>query len=475
MAYFEFELRLQQEKAFEYLKEFALQESDRVFILKGYAGTGKTTLMGGFIKWLDEQEILFSLLASTGRAAKILSDKTKSPANTVHSHIYKFRDIDDDLEELSKVQEDMAVDDKGQLSLVFDLRSVEEKSRKIYIVDEASMIADEADKSLSFAKFGSGELLKDLLRFDPDGRFVFVGDPCQLPPIGQDISPALVPEYVKRKFNLSVRHFELTEIIRQASGNGIIQASLKLRQMHQSNPAGRWPPIPLKGYNDIHLYNSHPSLVNEYLNRVKSHGFDYTTLICQTNRHCSDLNKIIRSSLGKNPDHLQAGDILMVTQNNYLSWLVNGDMVKVLKTGNREYRCGLSFLQVEVEEMVSKRVHKLLLVEDILNNITTNLDQKQHKNLMIDYFKRMSSNGIKQKDLGFKTNMMSDPYLNALKAVYGYAITCHKGQGGEWKEVFLYLDNKIMGIPRPGLFQWIYTAVTRAKNSLHIVNDWFIK
>ena len=182
--YFDLDLKPSQARAFALLQIFALNPNSKVFILKGYAGTGKTTLMGGLIKWLDEKDITFSLLASTGRAAKILSDKTKSEARTVHSHIYTFNDLDDDLEKMSSVQPELSVDDKGQISLLFDLKIIESESEKIYIVDESSMISDVLDKSGSFAKFGSGELLRDLFKHDKKGKFVFVGDPCQLPPIG---------------------------------------------------------------------------------------------------------------------------------------------------------------------------------------------------------------------------------------------------------------------------------------------------
>ena len=472
--YFEFELKPQQEKAFACLQLFIENSSVKIFILKGYAGTGKTTLMSGFIKWLNEKKITYSLLASTGRAAKVLSDKTNSKA-TIHSHIYVFKDLDDDLETISSKQDKLAIDDKGQINLVFDLKTINTESQKTYIVDEASMVADIPDTGGSFAKFGSGELLKDLLAYDVKGKFIFVGDPCQLPPIGQDISPALSKNYIEEKYKLSIQQIELTEIIRQATANGIIAASFLLRNLHNTNPPVKFASFPLKGHSNISLHSSHASLVNSYIQKIKENGFEYTTLICQTNRHCADLNNIIRSSLGKNSNLIEPDDILLVTQNNYLTNLVNGDLVKVIQTGKKEYRCGLSFLQVEVQELVSRHVYNILLIEDILYSISTNLNNKQHKDLMIDYYQRMKEKGIKQKDQTFKDKMLTDPYLNALKAVYGYALTCHKSQGGEWDEVFLYLDNKIHGIPKPAIYQWLYTAVTRAKKTLHIVNDWFIK
>ena len=473
--YFDFELKPSQKVVFSLLQSFSTDSNLKVFILKGYAGTGKTSLMGGFIKWLDEKKIVYILLASTGRAAKILSDKTKSQARTIHSHIYTFNDLDEDLEEISANKDNMSIDDKGQINLIFDLKPIVSEREKIYIIDEASMISDTLDISGSFAKFGSGELLTDLLKYDKLGKFIFVGDPCQLPPIGQGFSPALSKDYIERHYSIPTINFELTEIIRQVSTNSIIDASIQIRSLFTQNPEVKFASFPLRNHLDIEIHNSDNSLLNSYIEQIKNNGYEYSTLICQTNRHCSTLNRIIRSSLGKQIDSLESGDILMVTQNNYLTNLVNGDIIEVVQIGQKEFRCGITFLNVLVKELSSKTIYSVLLNVDILNSISTNLNNKQHKDLMVDYYSRMKNNGIKQKDKIFKDKMLTDPYLNGLKAVYGYALTCHKSQGGEWNEIFLYLDNKIHGIPKPGIYQWLYTAVTRAKERLHIKNDWYIK
>lgn len=177
-TYFDFELKPQQQKAFSALCNFIESKSDKVFILKGYAGTGKTTLMSGLIKRLSEDKIPFALLASTGRAAKILSDKAKTTANTIHSHIYIFKELSEDLEKMSELQHNLAVDDKGQVTLLFDLTPISSDTEKIYIIDEASMVSDEIDKNTSFAKFGSGDLLGDILSYDTKGKFIFVGNPA---------------------------------------------------------------------------------------------------------------------------------------------------------------------------------------------------------------------------------------------------------------------------------------------------------
>lgn len=473
--YFDFELKPQQQKAFAALCSFIESKTNKIFILKGYAGTGKTTLMSGFIMRLSEDKIPFALLASTGRAAKILTDKSKKTANTIHSHIYIFKELSEDLEKMSELQHNMAVDDNGQITLLFDLSPISSETEKIYIIDEASMVSDEIDKNSSFAKFGSGDLLGDILTYDTKGKYIFIGDPCQLPPINQVDSPALSPSKIKSKYNLECIEFEMTDIIRQANTNGIVEASFKLRNLFRTNPDIKFANLPVKGHSNIIIANSHAAMLNLYIEKIKNEGFINSTLICQTNKHCSDLNKIIRSTLHNKSERICEGDLLMVTQNNYLSNLVNGDQIIILGIGKNEYRCGLSFLQVEVQEITSKNKFNLLLIEDILYSTWTNLNMKQHKDLMIDYFKRMRDKGINQKDRAFKDNMLKDPYLNALKAVYGYALTCHKAQGGEWNNVFLYLDNKIHGIKKPGIYQWLYTAVTRAKENLHVVNDWFIK
>lgn len=473
--YFDLELKPQQQIAFTALCNFIESKSEKVFILKGYAGTGKTTLMSGLIKRLSKEKIPYALLASTGRAAKVLSDKSKTTANTIHSHIYVFKELSEDLEKMSELQNNLAVDDKGQVTLLFHLTPISSDIEKIYIIDEASMVSDETDKNSSFAKFGSGDLLGDILSYDAKGKFIFVGDPCQLPPINQINSPALSSSHISAKYKLQTSEFEMTDIIRQANTNGIIHASFKLRNLFHTNPNVKFADLPLKGHSNIFIENSHAGILNRYIDKIKTEGFNHSTLICQTNKHCSDLNRIIRSTLHGNKERVCVGDLLMVTQNNYLSNLVNGDQIIVLEIGSNEYRCGISFLQVEVAEIATMKRFNLLLIEDILYSTWTNLNSKQHKDLMIDYFMRMKDKGIKQKDPQFKANMLKDPYLNALKTVYGYALTCHKAQGGEWNEVFLYLDNKIHGIKKPGIYQWFYTAVTRAKENLHIVNDWFIK
>ncbi len=475
--YFNFDLTEQQLKVFNSLKIFVQNHSEKVFILKGYAGTGKTTLMFGLIKYLQEIKKNFDLLSSTGRAAKILSDLTGHRASTIHSRIYTFSDLSDDLEDIHKKRKKNITDNKS-LNLLFSLSQIDadqSKKKIIYIIDESSMISNQKDKSISFAQFGDGELLNDLINYDPNGKFIFIGDPCQLPPIKQKESPALSKEYIEQKFNFNVKEHMLTTIVRQQGvNNGIIQASLNTRRLFYNPPQIKWPKLPLGKNNNIKLLSSDFQLANEYLKEINENGTENTTIICQSNRDCKELNNFVRSRLFKDTSSIQVNDLLLITQNNQKANLVNGDLVKVLSIAPKENRCGLSFWEVQAQELSSKRIINSLLINDIPYSNSTNISEEKHKDLMIDYYLRMKEKGIKQGDRLFKDNMLKDEYLNAIKCVFGYALTCHKSQGGEWDKVFLYIKQKIYGIPRPGLFQWWYTAITRARKKLFIVDDWFI-
>jgi ATP-dependent exoDNAse (exonuclease V) alpha subunit len=437
-SYFDFPLKNQQQDVFNSIIKF-IEGNYRVLILKGYAGTGKTTLVGGLIKWLDDKEKPFELLASTGRAAKILSDKSKFKAKTIHSKIYKFNELDEDLEKLEILQTSLKADDKGQLNLLFELRTIQSELEIIYIIDESSMISDIDQNNNSFAKFGSGQLLTDLFNYDKKGKLIFIGDPLQLPPISQSLSPALSKSYLETNHGIKVEELELTEIIRQDADNGIVGTSLKIRKLYQSNPSVKFAKFPFRNQRNITICNSQADLINSYILKLQSKEYENSTLICQTNKHCANLNNIIRMALGRSQSGIAEVDLIMVTQNNYLTGLVNGDLVLVKEIGKREVRCGLSFVLLEVEELVNKKKYRVILVEDILDSVGTNLNSKQHKDLFIDYYNRMKTKNIKQSDTAFAEGMMTDPYLNSLKGVYGYALTCHKSQGGRMGEYLFIL------------------------------------
>lgn len=466
-----------QQQAFDKLKRFVNSGITNTFILTGYAGTGKTTLMKTLIEWMDTEEKPFQILASTGRAAKILSNKTECPALTVHSCIYTFDDFNQDIEKVvRKIDEAKGIDKTGQLLLQFKPVSANnlDYNRKFYIVDESSMISDSIEPNPTQAIFGTGKLLSDLIKFDEKGYFIFLGDACQLPPISQNFSPALDKEYLEEVHHLCVEQATLNEIVRQKDGNDIILAAARMRSLYQNPPKVKWGKFPLRGYKDIEIHPNQLSIVNAYINNVKQNGFNAATLLCGSNLACNILTKIVRPSLGFNSPILSENELLLITQNNGPTGLMNGDLVKVISTGHRKRRAGLTFLYVEVEEMVNKQTFSLLLIEDILYGNKINLTQENQKALFIDFYRRMKEQNIKPKTDTFKKAMQDDPFLNALRAVYGYALTCHKAQGGEWNDVYLDIPRYLSHSPKRSTYQWLYTAMTRASNRLHVADDFFI-
>lgn len=463
-----------QQSAFNEFKRF-LDADTNVYILRGYAGTGKTTLIRHFIDELKRQKRSYVLLASTGRAAKILSNMTGCSASTVHGLIYKFTDINQDMESMDKDSTESLVDKIGQLLLNFDLCPLDDDGErdKVYLVDEASMISDVKDANQQ-SMFGSGKLLSDLLTYNPNGKYVFIGDACQLPPVGQPESPALSVNYFLNTFGIDAMNTELTDIVRQKADNDIVQSAQLMRHLYFSPQPWKWAKFPLKGFRNIHLLSSPAELYSEYLRSVKTDGFNNATLIGYSNKQCNSVTNFVRPALGISSKTLAAGDLLLITQNNYLSGLMNGDLVVVQDVRGTERRAGMSFLMVQVKELFTGKVYSQLLLEDILYSNITNLTAEQQKNLYVDFYYRMKDKGIKQKSAKFRQMMMQDPYLCAIRAVFGYALTCHKAQGGEWDKVFLDIPKNLPQAEKPGVYQWIYTAMTRASKELYIVKDFWV-
>lgn len=468
------ELTPHQQHAFNRMVEFIRNKSLQVFILKGYAGTGKTTMMKCLIEELGKRNLPCTLLASTGRAAKILSNITGKEARTVHGLIYTYKDLNQDMEELVNMREKTGVDSSGQLLLQFSHETIQTEEEVYYLVDEASMIPDKEDKTATQAVFGSGRLLNDLLMYNSKGKFVFIGDACQLPPIIQHHSPALSVDYFKDTFNMEAEEFELTEVMRQKKGNDIVLSAQKVRQLYACPQPWKWAKFPFRNYRNIHIVNSQAELVNLYIKRVKGSNYNNATLLGFSNKQCDMLTQILRPAFGIHSSNLAVGDLLLVTQNNYISGLMNGDQVIVTDVIIKERRAGLTFLKVTVEELVTHKTYSQLLIAEILYHNQTNLTQTQQKELLIDFYIRMKEKGIKQRTKMFNDMMMVDPYLNALRTVYGYALTCHKAQGGEWNHVYLDIPRNLPSIEKPYVYQWIYTAMTRASQELYVVNDFWI-
>ncbi len=487
-------LTISQQKVLDKLIKFIFESDNRVFILKGYAGTGKTTLMRFLIEKLKEEDQMFKLLSTTGRAAKILKDRTGSDATTIHSMIYKYKSFN---QEVSDFEEEKTTPNiSGQLFLVFEpepLKDDVDRKSCVYIVDESSMISDIEAKDIVQAKFGSGRTLKELLDYDSkkESKFIFVGDPCQLPPIEGYFSPALEKEYITKEFGMKVEEDTLTEIMRQ--DNSIIQAGAYVRKLWKNAPVeesyysySTWgQPLFVSRYADFQLHMNNEEMEQCYIESVKKNGYAKAVFICNSNRQCLQNAIKLRKKFGfEGP--LQKGELLMVTQNQQTTGLMNGDMVEVIDVQSdaecieRQVKGGYStllrFREVTVKELFTDRVITTLLLDNVLHSTQNNLDPLQQTGLFLDFILRMKRKGItprKNKKL-FDDLMINDPYLNALRCSYGYAITCHKSQGGEWDEVFILPQRNITKNPTKMKYQWFYTAITRAKFKVHLCEDFFI-
>ena len=450
-----------------------------VFILDGAAGTGKTTLVKSLCMALERQKISFKLTASTGRAAKVLGAKAGYKAITVHSLLYVFDEVSGN----AKDGEDPWKSTSGQLFLQFDLRQpIASEKPGVIIVDEASMISQHTVQDGHTAKFGSGNLLADLRQFAGKSKLIFVGDACQLPPVAEEaFSAALSPDYWQQQ-GVSFGIHTLSQIVRQQRGNEILQVATKFRARVGKPPQPYLLNLPLPQQRNVFSTLGKDAFLDEYHSAVVQHGLNQSIAICHGNQQAHELNKLMRKKLGRSPK-LQKDDLLMVVQNSKSADLVNGDQVVVKKVSQFAERAGFTFLKVEVESLFGGEAIETLLVADLLYNSQSSLSSDDVRRLLIDFDSRMEVANVLRNSDRYKRLLADDQYVNALRAKFGYAITVHKAQGGEWDAVFLYLNSSIHGmIYVPGTqgikapdghehyHRWFYTAITRAKEKL-IVND----
>lgn len=459
--YFDISLNDEQQQAFEKIKRFFQNNDQRVFILKGHAGTGKTTLVKGLIKYLKDQEIKSVLLASTGRAAKILREKASVPASTVHKHIYDFEN--DELDDKIKIRK-----------LSFRLIKNLDKDNAVYFVDESSIISNQKVKA-TFLNFGTGMLLTDLLYFCGKRKIVFVGDPAQLPPVNCKFSAALNEVYFNKKFNIRPQSTNLTQIVRFSQNSGIYHNTNHFRNSIQSST---FPMLSVKASNfgDIQVHHNLQEMVRHYVERIRATGVENCIFINLSNKENTYVNNLTRSYLYSKRKAMQfnKNESLMVVRNNYLHDLLNGDQVLVRSVSPKtEYRAGLRFREAELMHVSESggNVINAKIIENLLGMNTSDLDQEQEYKLFLDFVIRMRKIGLRSKDQKFKEMMMEDPYLNALRVKYGYAITCHKAQGGEWQEVFIQFERSMFFFPKENIYRWAYTAISRSTEKLHLLDN----
>lgn len=487
LAYFGFVPTDGQSTVLYHIAAFLLSEKKNpTYLMQGYAGTGKTTLVTTLVKVLPLIGMKYQLLAPTGRAAKVLSSYTGKTASTIHRKIYRFMTFPN-----------------GS----FGMARAENKSKDtVFIVDECSMISDETS--------GNGRsLLDDLIEYVFSGdncRLLFIGDKAQLPPVGIEISPANDINVLKHSFNLTAASFEMTEVLRQALESGILYNATELRKRINGDNMKIFsndfqedfdeynvdfenfdyeiateddekdPMLPLFKtdiFDDVKRID--PQDFEELLQQCfNGHSHNEAVVICRSNKRANMFNQAIRAKVLQEDGEISTGDKLMVVKNNYfwtdesqkISFIANGDMVELMRINNTEEMYGFHFADVEIQ-LTDYQEEPNLSVKILLETLTSDSpaltkdeSERLFHSIEEDYM------DIPDRRERYKA-MRQNPYFNALQVKFGYALTCHKTQGGQWPTVFIdapYIpEDQMLEISD---LRWFYTAVTRAQEKLYLVN-----
>lgn len=461
---FGFEPTADQMYAVDLFARFMTDRDERaVMVLRGSAGTGKTSLAGAIVRTMLELRQKVSLLAPTGRAAKVFSLNANQPAATIHRSIYRekaFTGLD------------------GKFNLNVNLFH-----NRLFMVDEASMIS----LSSGNTTFGSGCLLDDLIQYvynDRNCRMLLVGDKAQLPPIGEEESPALRAD-VLRAYGLTVYECDLNEVLRQSHDSGILYNATVIRQMITHDGVTQLPKIRFNGFADISIVSG-DELIERLASSYSEVGIDETMVITRSNKRANVFNQGIRNMVLGREEELTTGDMLMVVKNKYknapsplspehgeekqpaLTFIANGDRAVVRRVRNIREFYGFRFADVSLEfPDYDNAEEDMIVILDALMTEAPALTQEQNEQL----FQRVLED---YEDIPLKADRMKkvreDEYYNALQVKFGYAITCHKAQGGQWAHIYLdqgYMTDEML---TPDYIHWLYTAFTRATEHLYLVN-----
>lgn len=448
-----FEPTSSQEELLKNLAIFTMESRGGcVLLVKGYAGTGKTSTLSAYVKVIKSLGYKVVLLAPTGRAAKVFSAYANVNAYTIHKKIYRQKSSKDGF---------------GKFILDKNLHT-----RTIFIVDEASMIANHG---MDGSAFGSGYVLNDLFEYvnnDRNCNLILVGDVAQLPPVGLSLSPALDPGELSI-FSDNITLNELTDVVRQESDSGILSVATLLRM--KIDEGNTFLPIietpPFEDFVGLHGSELIESITESY-DRV---GIDETLVICRSNKRANKYNQGIRNQILWREEEIAAGDLLMVVKNNYYwlseykeaDFIANGDIIEILKVhgykelyGFRFAICTVNLVDYDIELEV-----KLLL--DALHSEAASLTQEENKNLFYNILEDYEDLSPRKKQYEAVKN---NEYFNALQVKYAYAVTCHKAQGGQWKEVYIDAGYLVEDMIDVEYLRWLYTAITRATEKAYLVN-----
>ncbi len=435
------------------LSEFLTQqESDLLFIIKGYAGTGKTSAISALVKTMEKFRLKFILMAPTGRAAKILSQYSGKPAYTIHKKIYRQKSSKDGF---------------GKFVLEKNLYT-----NTIFIVDEASMISNLCGDT---SVFGSGYLLDDLISYvynNKGCKLIISGDTAQLPPVGSVNSPALDRTFYGSIFQ-KIIECELTEVVRQEQQSGILENATFLRELIRKSLSG-YPKFNIKGFTDMTRISGN-ELIDSITESYETAGIEQTVVINRSNKRANMYNSGIRSRILFREEELVKGEMLMVVKNNYywlqnndqVDFIANGDAIEIMNIRKYEEVYGFRFADVKLRLIDYNLELDAKIMLDTLHVESASLTSNQNKNLFYTIYQDFEEIRPKRKSY----NMVKDnAYFNALQVKFAYAVTCHKAQGGQWKNVFIdqgFIREDMMDTE---YLRWLYTAVTRSTQNLYLIN-----
>ena len=445
---------LDQESGINKLARFVFYDKKKAgLVIKGYAGTGKTTIISSLVKACDEKKMKIVLLAPTGRAAKVMSNYSQKSSSTIHRHIYNVRQKKD--------------------GYFFSL--AKNKSRNtLFVIDEASMIAGK-DFSNSTDMFASS-LLSDLISYIYSGegcKAIFVGDHAQLPPVGWDTSPALDVQYLNELGESDFYEFELRQVVRQAEGSGILNEATVLRNSIENETYNLNISTNVKDVQKLDSYDLEDALETSF----NQANLGEAVIICRSNKRANLYNKEIRIKILSHEDELNAGDLIMAVKNNYFwlresseaGFIANGDILKIHRVYNLQSKYGFTFADIDFSfnDETSAKVFNCKVNLGSLMIGGPSLPSQALRNLFLEIEQdNLYINNRKDRKLA----VMNSPYYQALQVKFAYALTCHKAQGGQWSTVFLdqgYLpENSI----NRELLRWMYTSFTRAVKQLYLLN-----
>ncbi len=426
-----------------------------IFLLKGYAGTGKTTLISALVKSLPSIGKRSVLLAPTGRAAKVLAKYSKKKSSTLHKKIYWIR---------------TTKNGNTFITLKENLHT-----NTIFIVDEASMIPEDAKDGIN-----KRSLLEDLIKYVYEGidcKLILIGDTAQLPPVNLDISPALDENNLDKKYQKQIIHQELKKVVRQEKNSMVLENATHLRELIEGN-IKKLPKIKL---NQEVVRISSGDELQEYIEKSYGNsGVENTTIICRSNKRANQYNDRIRSEILWQEDIISAGDVLMVVRNNYFwldekseaGFLANGDIIEVTRIKEIIERYGFKFAKASIRLMDYENENEIdtILLLDTINSESPSLKYDEYKKL----YTEVGLDYKGQKDINKK--IKENEFFNAIQIKFGYSITCHKAQGGQWKNVFIDIGYFKKEMLDKNYLRWLYTAFTRSTENLYLIgfnNEFF--